>query len=714
MVNSIQLVDANLKDPHRFNSKERSDSIPWRLPGWSTTMVVVLIILGGFSVRALYLPHIAFHPDEYISLIAARAVAEQGVPLLPSGLVYNSELLFSYASGLLMWLTGQSEFMGRWVGLFFGILVIPLAFITGKRIFSSPLVGLTVMTFFAFAPEMVLWGARARRYSVIQLFVVLILWLVWVGVIEADRRKFRLIFYGVTLLAGSAGLLVLMIFPPLVLAVALLTWRRYMPKGRPRPDILLELGLFALIMLGLLWYATNDFIAQYPAQWRANQQIEAQNSTSLVETIASVIPFLVPKFNFFTLATWIQDIAQEQPIYILLVGLALPVALLSFLPLSQTAGRLRQASWFMLLLTLGVALEFLFGVSENWQNTRYLLGSFWPTLTILAGGAVAWLEWLIWQGQWSKKILTSTRLASLLMILVVTVPLTFTLPVALNRLNNNSLETADDYQSFQFVARSWQPQDKIIVTTTMPPISLWYLGRADYYARPASPYVFLNSKGELTDIWAGAHWIQEPTDLEGVFKDNQRVWLVIDERRLYQQLPLWFRLHIFARMELVFKANNIQVFRSLRQPHLVPFAPITPLALPMDRLELTGYSLDESALHGGSTAMLTLYWRVVKPLPLPEAKVFVHLRDSANHTVLQADHIPSEAIVPLPFNTWPVGEVVPDVSYLTVPVDLPPGEYKLLVGVYDPKTLQRLPVQNDSTGENAIVLLTIDKRITDD
>jgi hypothetical protein len=191
----------------------------------------------------------------------------------------------------------------------------------------------------------------------------------------------------------------------------------------------------------------------------------------------------------------------------------------------------------------------------------------------------------------------------------------------------------------------------------------------------------------MTDIWAGAHWIEETKDLEEVFQPNQPIWLVIDERRLYQQLPPWFRLHIFARMELVFQANDTQVFYSLLQPRPVPFAPTTHLAVPMGRLELTGFSLDEQALHSGSATMLTLFWKVNQPLPLPEAKVFVHLRDSANHTVVQADHIPSEAIIPLPFNTWPMGEVVPDVSYLTVPADLAPGEYKLLVGIYDPKTL---------------------------
>jgi hypothetical protein len=88
-------------------------------------------------------------------------------------------------------------------------------------------------------------------------------------------------------------------------------------------------------------------------------------------------------------------------------------------------------------------------------------------------------------------------------------------------------------------------------------------------------------------------------------------------------------------------------------------------------------------------------------------KVFVHLRDRTGRTVAQADHIPSEALVALPTSTWREGETVPDVSYLQVPADTPPGEYQLLVGLYNPDTLERLPVEGDSSGENAVVVTTL-------
>jgi hypothetical protein len=123
------------------------------------------------------------------------------------------------------------------------------------------------------------------------------------------------------------------------------------------------------------------------------------------------------------------------------------------------------------------------------------------------------------------------------------------------------------------------------------------------------------------------------------------------------------------------------------------------------QVELTGFSLDQAALLRGAPAQLTLFWKLLQPMD--DYKVFVHLRDHDGRTVAQADHIPSEALVALPTSTWREGETVPDVSYLQVPADTPPGEYQLLVGMYNPDTMERLAVEGDTSGENAVVVATL-------
>jgi hypothetical protein len=50
------------------------------------------------------------------------------------------------------------------------------------------------------------------------------------------------------------------------------------------------------------------------------------------------------------------------------------------------------------------------------------------------------------------------------------------------------------------------------------------------------------------------------------------------------------------------------------------------------------------------------------------------------------------------------GTTLRDGATLALPPDLPPGDYRLLVGFYDPESATRLGVINDQSGENAVVL----------
>jgi hypothetical protein len=71
--------------------------------------------------------------------------------------------------------------------------------------------------------------------------------------------------------------------------------------------------------------------------------------------------------------------------------------------------------------------------------------------------------------------------------------------------------------------------------------------------------------------------------------------------------------------------------------------------------------------------------------------------------VAQADHRPLGSLYPT--TLWPVGETIREMNEdLSLPVDLPPGDYELWVGLYLLETGERLPVQNDTSGENAVKL----------
>jgi 4-amino-4-deoxy-L-arabinose transferase-like glycosyltransferase len=110
------------------------------------------------------------------------------------------------------------------------------------------------------------------------------------------------------------------------------------------------------------------------------------------------------------------------------------------------------------------------------------------------------------------------------------------------------------------------------------------------------------------------------------------------------------------------------------------------------QVSLTGLDLPMTRPAGGETLPLTLHWRTIET-PVKSWTVFVHLMDEAGQIVSQQDQIPGGG----QFSTtgWLPGEVLTDSYRLQLPVDMPPGRYRLRIGLYDTNDFSRLPVMDD-------------------
>ncbi|MFQ5576961.1 MAG: hypothetical protein ACE5G8_08235 [Anaerolineae bacterium] len=71
----------------------------------------------------------------------------------------------------------------------------------------------------------------------------------------------------------------------------------------------------------------------------------------------------------------------------------------------------------------------------------------------------------------------------------------------------------------------------------------------------------------------------------------------------------------------------------------------------------------------------------------------------------QWDRQPLDGAYPTP--RWQTGEAITDPIPLPLPDSLPPGEYRLALGLYRLDTLERLPLAGDSSGENAVIIPSI-------
>ena len=106
---------------------------------------------------------------------------------------------------------------------------------------------------------------------------------------------------------------------------------------------------------------------------------------------------------------------------------------------------------------------------------------------------------------------------------------------------------------------------------------------------------------------------------------------------------------------------------------------------------LDTFALPAADLHVGDALRLTLRWHAVAAVP-QRYKVFVHLSASRDAPPLaQHDSEPGGGLDPT--TMWPVGVAIVDRQGVALPAELPAGRYELLLGVYDPASGQRLPVE---------------------
>ena len=106
--------------------------------------------------------------------------------------------------------------------------------------------------------------------------------------------------------------------------------------------------------------------------------------------------------------------------------------------------------------------------------------------------------------------------------------------------------------------------------------------------------------------------------------------------------------------------------------------------------------------------IFTPTWKAVMPIDT-NYKVFVHVFDPETEKVVaQSDAMPRHDTYAT--SRWVVGEVVSDT--IVLPLDaMPPGSYRIAIGLYDPATNDRLSVSGDRNIDQANRRVILDEVI---
>jgi hypothetical protein len=111
------------------------------------------------------------------------------------------------------------------------------------------------------------------------------------------------------------------------------------------------------------------------------------------------------------------------------------------------------------------------------------------------------------------------------------------------------------------------------------------------------------------------------------------------------------------------------------------------------QIALIGYDTSAEIAAPGQEVEVTLYWKAEQPIDI-NYQVFLHLLRLDGVLVAQSDKLnPGE----FPTRQWPLDKYVSDVHHLELPPGVPPGDYRVAVGLWVQAEGWRLPLL-DETG----------------
>ncbi len=566
-----------------------------------------------------------------------------------------------------------------------GIGVVYLTIILGTRLFSAR-VGLIAAFMAALSPLQVYYSQEARMYMLLTFLsslTVLMAFLIWH---DNDRRPIRQAqgkpptadrWYSwlktptgwIYMLTVSAGLYTHYAYPLILLAInlAVLFWFyqseiQNPPKARKAKSKIINWLILQLIPLLL-------YLPWLPTAWRQVTTWPSERQTasllSIVETISTTLLLgLSWPFNYT---------------FLLSVGLALALLTTIFYALRFTLYALRFTLlwlWFLLPVALTVVIftpAFL----------KFLLVATPPLALLLALTLESITSHISHLTSHISRLTLGYLAGGAVLILLATGS-----AMSLYSYYTDPTYARDNYRTIaNFIKAVSGPEDAVILNAEgqQDVFNYYYAGNITSAApifplprrRPLNETATL---AELQDIADQAHkiyavyWATQQADPNGLIES----WL---DTHLFKATDQWY--------------GNVRLV-SYASPRAEATLTLTPADYPLgERIRLVGYALSSRQVTPGDILEVALLWQTDAPLSSAENyTVFVQVLDQANHVVGQRDARP---VSPTP--DGPVGKPVTDRHGVFIEPGTPPGPHRLIVGLYDSQTGQRLPLLSPPSAE---------------
>jgi 4-amino-4-deoxy-L-arabinose transferase-like glycosyltransferase len=643
---------------------------------------LLIIGMAAIALRARLLNNFPLSADEGIHLIWLR--------LLAAGYQPYSEVYITYPplyplTIWAVWSLWPIEAAQRWFSVIYALFgAVGIALIARK--FAGPVAGLAAAALALFSPVLIEASITilAEFHSVA--WSVWAVWLAWLAHDELTNQR-------VSRLADQQNT---------ELFLHSSSWRYFFRRLLTRRYILLMLSGLCL-GLSLLTKLLSPFIGVlilliiFHSRFNFHGSKERSNSL-FIDLVVCFLPailvgviFVLP-FNFGALAQQVVEqrlgartaaMAEEAfwpPRYehgIMFVQEDTAMVVLGLVGLGLALKWRCQGTWLILTWLL-LALAML--AVHNPLRYKHLLILI-PPLAILGGAVIG----AVWSGLKTQPPASQSRRWGVMGLALLVGLYMWQIPAALTLWQtkaNIPQPPLDEVEALAFIQEATAPGD-CLITDDMP--LLYWSGRM---TPPELAEVSTNrlASGALTSAELMA--LTDRYDCQVVAAVSNRIPKYLPDYLDWVKSKYLGRFH-YGEDDLYFAKIDTQP------------RPAVPLQADFDgQVRLRGYGLPSPA-HPGNRIPLSLIWQA-QTRPDTNYAIFVQLRDTANNTLASADHQPYKSL--LPTSKWPQGAVIQEVTWLQLPTDIPPGQYNLYVGLYRPDTLERLPLQSDTSGENAVIL----------
>jgi hypothetical protein len=497
-------------------------------------VAIMLIAIPMVTYNLTYEP---FWQDELTSYYAAKGILRTGLPDLLSGFLYPKAELYSYLLAFTIAIFGDHPAVLRMPAAVELLVSLPIFYYTSCYFFDRR-IALFATAMLSLSPLALAWGRQMRMYEQAQFMVIIVVYLLYRALREANRPRLIYLAVGTLVLTYLSHEEVFIMFPAIVLCVLLVSFmesreEREKQKGIKRylPPMLLQKHWWIAAIIGgsliaaqlLITKVTHPPILGTDDSQQPMIQVSTENVLFYFKVLflpAAVNPTQpwIPLNAALSLLGLIWGIRRRDSREMYL-GLLFWVSLTTLAVLfTLTADRYIVP--ILPLMYLGGAAAFIKGLRIMW---RYVSTPLAPEHRNLPDAPRAKAF-----SSLSMQVMM-TFASTLLCVSILILPMMPFNNLFISRVIGFSFHRHyPDYDAVgQYMQQHMRPGD--IVICVSPAVSVrYYVPHVDYFFSLDRAIYLFEVDGRITDTPTGSTPILSQSDFQSVLAGHQRIWIISD------------------------------------------------------------------------------------------------------------------------------------------------------------------------------------------